>query len=72
MLSQNSNMHTTSGIVAYFLLPFRVTRDKADSLLSGTFHEIRDRIAFIEIEKMQELYTKKKAYRELEEDVGIL
>ena len=55
-----------------FLVAGPGDRDKADSLLSGTFHEIRDRIAFIEIEKMQELYTKKKAYRELEEDVGIL
>lgn len=55
-----------------FLVAAPPDRNKAESLLSGTFHEIRERIAFIEIEKMQELYTKKKAYRDLEEDVGIL
>jgi hypothetical protein len=55
-----------------FLIAGPADRNKAESLLTGTFHEIRGRIAFIEIEKIQELYTKKKAYRELEEDVGIL
>jgi hypothetical protein len=55
-----------------FLVAGPPDRNKAESLLSGTFHEIRGRLAFIEIDKMQELYTKKKAYRELEEDVGIL
>ncbi len=55
-----------------FLVAGPGDREKADSLLSGTFHEIRDRIAFIEIEKIQELYTKRKAYRDLEENVGIL
>jgi hypothetical protein len=55
-----------------FLVAGPADKDKAESLLSGTFHEIRGRLAFVEIEKMQELYAKKKAYRELEEDVGIL
>jgi predicted RNA-binding protein len=55
-----------------FLVAGPPDRKKAESLLSGTFHEIRGRLAFIEIEKMQELYARKKAYRELEEDVGIL
>jgi predicted RNA-binding protein len=55
-----------------FLVAGPPDRNKAESLLSGTFHEIRGRLAFIEIDKMQELYTRKKAYRELEEDVGIV
>ena len=55
-----------------FLVASPGDREKAESLLSGTFHEIRDRIAFVEIGKIQELYTKKKAFRELEEDMGIL
>jgi predicted RNA-binding protein len=55
-----------------YLVAGRADKDKADSLLSGTFHEIRDRIVFIDVERMQELYTKKRAYRQLEEDVGIL
>ena len=55
-----------------FLVAGPADKHKAETLLSGTFHEIRERIAFIEIEKMQELHAKKKAYRELEEVVGIL
>ncbi|MBI4166211.1 MAG: EVE domain-containing protein [Acidobacteria bacterium] len=55
-----------------FLVAGPGERSKADALLSGTFHEIRGRITFIEIEKMQELYSKKIAYRDLEENVGIL
>jgi len=55
-----------------FLVANAADKDKAESLLSGTFHEIRDRLAFIEIETMKELYTRKKAYRDLEKDVGIL
>ena len=55
-----------------FLVAAPPDRNKAESLLSGTFHEIHGRIAFIEIEKMQELYTQKKGLSELEQDVGIL
>jgi predicted RNA-binding protein len=55
-----------------FLVAAAADRSKAESLLNGTFHEIRDRLTFIEIEKMQELYARKKAYRDLEKDVGIL
>lgn len=55
-----------------FLVAGAADKNRAESLLSGTFHEIRDRLAFIEIEKVQELYTRKKAYRDLERDVGIL
>lgn len=55
-----------------FLVAVPAEKSKADSLLSGTFHEIRDRLTFLEIEKVQELYARKKAYMELEKDVGIL
>ncbi len=44
---------------------------KATNLLSGTFHEINDRIKYIELEKVDELYKRKKAYFELEKILGI-
>jgi predicted RNA-binding protein len=44
---------------------------KATGLLSGTFHEINDRIKHIELEKVDELYNKKKAYFDLEKHLGI-
>ena len=44
---------------------------KATSLLSGTFHEINDRVKYIELEKVEELYKRKKAYFDLEKVLGI-
>jgi predicted RNA-binding protein len=52
-----------------------VARDKdyskASNLLSGTFHEIHDHIKYIELEKVDELYKRKKAYFDLEKVLGI-
>jgi predicted RNA-binding protein len=44
---------------------------KASSLLSGTFHEIKTRVRHIELEKIEELHKRKKAYFELEKELGI-
>lgn len=55
-----------------FLVAAQSEKHKVDVLLSGTFHEIGARLRFIEIDKVQRLHTQKKAYKELEEDVGIL
>ncbi len=44
---------------------------KATGLLSGTFHEISDRVKYIELEKVEELYKRKKAYFEFEKELGI-
>lgn len=44
---------------------------KANNLLSGTFHEIHDRVKYIELEKVEELYQRKKAYFEFEKELGI-
>ena len=44
---------------------------KANELLSGTFHEINERIKYIELEKVEELYKRKKAYFDLEKGLGI-
>ncbi len=41
-------------------------------LLNGTFHEIRDRLCFIELSQVEELYKRKRAYREFENQLGIL
>jgi len=45
--------------------------DKAGDLLSGTFHEIGSRIRFIESDKVEELYKRKKAYLDFEKELGI-
>jgi hypothetical protein len=44
---------------------------KARELLAGTFHEIRGKIRIIEIEKINELFKRKKAYRDYESQLGI-
>lgn len=44
---------------------------KIKSLLGGTFHEISDRVKFLEVEKIEELYRRKKAYLDFEKELGI-
>jgi hypothetical protein len=44
---------------------------KVNTLLSGTFHEINDRINFIELAQIEELYKRKKSYRDFEKELGI-
>lgn len=44
---------------------------KCENLLSGTFHEISNRIKFIESDKVAELYKRKKAYLDFERELGI-
>jgi len=44
---------------------------KVGNLLSGTFHEISNQIKFIEWERVEELYKRKKAYLDLEKELGI-
>jgi hypothetical protein len=46
-------------------------RSRGDDLLSGTFHEVRGRLRFLEAGKVLELYVRKMAYREMEEALGI-
>ncbi|MBN2462103.1 MAG: hypothetical protein JXB43_00710, partial [Dehalococcoidia bacterium] len=46
--------------------------DKARSLLGGTFHEISHRVKFIELSQIDELYKRKRAYLDLEKELGIL
>jgi predicted RNA-binding protein len=54
-----------------FLIAAQAELPKVNSLLSGTFHEIRERLKFVDISKLEELYSRKKAYRQLEDSLGI-
>jgi len=54
-----------------FIVASEVERTKVDNLLSGTFHEIGNRIKFIELEQVEELYKRKKDYLDFEKELGI-
>ncbi|KPL20022.1 MAG: hypothetical protein AMJ92_00855 [candidate division Zixibacteria bacterium SM23_81] len=44
----------------------------ARHLLDGSFHEVRDRLKFIDCLKVEELLVRKRSYSELERELGIL
>ncbi|MGQ9625880.1 MAG: hypothetical protein ACUVV0_03130 [Anaerolineae bacterium] len=46
--------------------------EKAEVLLSGTFHEIRDKLKKITIQKIYELYQRKQQWINLEKEIGLL
>jgi len=54
-----------------FIVAPEAERNKAENLLSGTFHEISSRIRFIELEQVEELYKRKKDYLDFEKELGI-
>ena len=54
-----------------FVVARQADYQKVEALLSGTFHEIGSRLKFIELEKVEELYKRKKAYLDLEKELGI-
>ena len=54
-----------------FLIVSQADREKAGNLLSGSFHEIRDRVKFIELDKVDELYKRKRSYLDFEKELGI-
>jgi len=54
-----------------YLVAPQAELNKADNLLSGTFHEISTQIKFIELDKVEELYERKRAYLDLERELGI-
>jgi len=45
---------------------------KAMQLLAGTFHEIRGQVKLVEVEKVKELFRRKKEYHDFEAELGIL
>lgn len=54
-----------------FLVAPREAKGKTQNLLAGSFHEINSRLNFIELEKVNELFQRKKSYFELEKELGI-
>ncbi|NWF77221.1 MAG: EVE domain-containing protein [Chloroflexi bacterium] len=54
-----------------FIVAPQTDHGKFEGLLSGTFHEISNRVKFIELNKVDELYKRKKAYSEFEKELGI-
>lgn len=54
-----------------FLIAAASDEAKFNTLISGTFHEIQERIRFIDTTKVEDLYLRKKAYRQLEGSLGI-
>lgn len=54
-----------------FLVAPRGDQEKARKLLGGSFHEISERIKFIETGKVDELYERKKSYVDFEKELGI-
>jgi len=45
--------------------------NKIETLLSGSFHEIREKLKFISQERVIELYERKKSFFDLEKELGI-
>ncbi len=54
-----------------FIVAPETQRSQVENLLSGTFHEISNRIKFIELQQVEELYRRKKTYLDFEKELGI-
>lgn len=54
-----------------FIVAPQADHDKVKVLLSGTFHEIKEELRFIDLEKIKELYASKRAFLDLEKELGI-
>ena len=54
-----------------FLVVAEEDMQKARQLLAGTFHEIRRKVKLVEAGKIDELFRRKKAYRDFEAELGI-
>ena len=54
-----------------FIVASDADQSKVEKLLSGTFHEINNRIKFIKLGEVEELYKRKKAYLDFETELGI-
>jgi hypothetical protein len=67
-LKQASDLWNSS----IFLVGMEEHRAPAAQLAGGTFHEIQSRLRFLEISQVEELYRRKLAYRQFEDQLGIL
>jgi hypothetical protein len=54
-----------------FLVSSEEHRSSTNQLLEGTFREMRPRLRFVELRQVEELYQRKRAYRELEGQLGM-
>jgi len=54
-----------------FLIGQEADQEKVFQLLSGSFHEIQDQLRFVEWQRVEELHSLKKKYRDLEKELGI-
>lgn len=54
-----------------FLVATMREKSKYQELLSGTFHEVADKMLFIDVALVRELLEKKRGYKEMEEALGI-
>ena len=54
-----------------FIVASEADLKKAENLLSGTFHEISGYVKPIELDKVKELYNRKKSYMDFEKELGI-
>jgi hypothetical protein len=54
-----------------FIVASETDLKKAENLLLGTFHEISDYVKPIELDKVEELYNRKKSYMDFEKELGI-
>lgn len=54
-----------------FIVASQADSNKIEDLLSGSFHEIKDRLRFIDLENIKELYERKRGFLELEKKLGI-
>ena len=54
-----------------FLVVSQADHEKAGNLLSGSFHEISDKVKLIELDKINELYRRKRSYLDFEKELGI-
>jgi hypothetical protein len=55
-----------------FLVAHEEDMEKAQALLSGTFHEIKDKVKKITVQKINELYQQKRRWVDLEREIGLL
>jgi len=55
-----------------FLVASMGEKSRYQELLSGTFHEVADRMRFIDVTLVKELFEKKKDYKEMELALGII
>lgn len=54
-----------------FIVASQTDCDKVKALLSGSFHEIQERLKFIDLERIKDLYERKRAFIDLEKELGI-